>query len=455
MVPLTPVEAALFKAYDIRGAAPDPLSPALAFRVGRAFAERLGGGRIGVTLDMRPTSPALARAFAGGLAAGGAEVVDYGMLPTDAMWFAVRHDRLDGGAVITASHNPPGDNGIKLVERDAAPVFAEHGLPEVRRRVERIPPPGPGVLRRNIPGVKRRIAAEYRAFLESVVDCRRLPALRVVLDAGNGMGGPMAEQALAGVPARFFPMFFEPDGSFPNRGPNPLDPANRNRLAARVREEGADFGVLWDGDADRCAFVDDRGVYVPADFTTALLAPAVIAREPGAKIVFDLRSSRAVPEAVTRAGGTPCPERVGYGYLKRRMRREDAPFGGELSGHFFFRATGYSDNALLPILRMMERIRDAGRPLSELAGALRRRYFPVDELSIAVRNAAGALDTVRAAFPEGACRRLDGLTMDFPDWRFTLRPSNTEPVLRLTVEAYRPGIAEARRDRIAALLEDA
>ena len=455
MAGLTPAESALFKAYDIRGAAPEPLSPPLAWRIGRAFAEQLGGGSIGLARDMRSTSPALAAAFAAGLGIGRAEVINYGMLPSDAMWFAVRHHRLDGGAVITASHNPPGDNGIKLVERDAAPLFAETGLPELRRRTARIAPPERGDLQRQAAPAKRGIADEYRAFLEGVVDFRRLPPLRVVLDAGNGMGGVMAEQVFPRVPGQFIPMFFEPDGSFPNRGPNPLDPANRRLLTARILEERADFGVLWDGDGDRCGLVDDRGGYLPADFTTALLAPQAIAREPGAKIVFDVRSSRAVPEAITRAGGTPCPERVGHTYLKRRMRQEDAPFGGELSGHFFFRETAYADNALLPILRMMERIGDAGRPLSELAGTLRSRYFPVDEMSLAVRDAAAALATVEEAFPGGECTRLDGLTTDFPDWRFTLRPSNTEPVLRLTVEAYRPGLAERRRDEIAALLRNA
>ena len=450
---LTPAESALFKAYDIRGPAPEPLSPVLAFRIGRAFAEHLGGGRIGIARDMRTTSPALAAAFSGGLRAAGAEVLDYGRLPTDAMWFAVLHDRLDGGAAITASHNPASDNGIKLVREDATPVFVEDGLPAVRARAAGVPPPARGSLPRAVSGETRSITGEYRGFLEGAVDFRSLPPLRVVLDAGNGMGGVMAKEVFAGLPGEWLPMHFEPDGSFPNHGPNPLDPANRIQVVRRVREERADFGVLWDGDADRCAFVDDRGGYVPADFTTALLAPAEIAREPGARIAFDLRSSRAVPDAILRAGGAPCPERVGHAYLKRRMRQEDARFGGELSGHFFFRAAGYSDNALLPVLKMMERIGDAERPLSELAGELRRHYFTVDEVSVAVPDNEAALEAVREAFQDGGVNRMDGLAMDFRDWRFTLRPSNTEPVLRLTVEAYRPCLAERRRDEIAALLD--
>ncbi len=455
MAMLTAAESQVFKAYDVRGAAPDPLSPALAWRVGRAFADQLGGGRIGLARDMRTTSPALAAAFAGGLREGKAEVLDYGLLPTDAMWFAVRRHRLDGGAVVTASHNPAGDNGIKMVGRDAAPVFAETGLPDVHRRASRIDPPAEGALPRRIVGAQRDIAAEYRAFFESVVEIPKLPALTVVLDAGNGMGGVMAEQVFASVPGRLIPMNYAPDGTFPNRGPNPMDPANRTALIARIRRERADFGVLWDGDADRCAFVDDQGGFLPADFTTALLAPQEIAREPGARIVFDLRSSRAVPEAVRSAGGVPCAERVGHAYLKRRMRQEDARFGGELSGHFFFRAAGYADNALLPVLLMMERIRDSGLALAELAAPLRSRYFTVDELSLRVRDSDGALETVRAAFPGGTCESGDGITVDFPDWRFTLRPSNTEPVLRLTVEAFISGLAERRRDEIAAILRTA
>ena len=452
---LTAGEAGLFKAYDIRGAAPTPLSPALAWRVGRAFATWLGGGRIGMARDARLTSPALARGFAAGLQVPGVEILDYGMLPTDAMWFAVRRDSLDGGAVITASHNPPGDNGIKLVERDAAPVFHENGLPEVRRLAGEFTdppldfPPGPA------PRPPLEIASDYRAFLDSVVSFRSLPALRVVLDAGNGMGGLMAAEVFSRVPGQFLAVQFRPDGSFPNRGANPLDPKNRQPLVRRVREEGADFGVLWDGDADRCVFVDDQGFHIPGDFATALLARAEIAKEPGARIVFDLRSSRAVADTVTEAGGIPCADRVGHAYLKRRMRQEDARFGGELSGHFFFRTAGYADNALLPILLMIERIRDSGRSLSELAGELRRRYFTVDEESRVVPDQAIAFNMVRAAFPGGKVNTLDGLAMDFPEWRFTLRPSNTEPVMRLTLEAYRAGLAERRRDELLSLLDQA
>lgn len=450
---LNAAEAGLFKAYDIRGAAPEPLSPPLAWRVGRAFATWLGGGRIGMARDARLTSPALAGAFAAGLEAPNVEVVNYGLLPTDAMWFAVRHDRLDAGAVITASHNPPGDNGIKLVERDAAPVFEENGLPEVRRLTDEVADPPADLPEIPRAGLPRDIAADYRAFLETVVDFRSLPALRVVLDAGHGMGGVMAAEVFSTVPGEFLAVEFRPDGAFPSRGANPLDPRNREPLSRRVLEEGADFGVLWDGDADRCVFVDDRGLHIPGDFTTALLAPPEIAKEPGTPIVFDLRSSRAVPDAVTRAGGRPRAGRVGHAYLKRRMRQEDARFGGELSGHFFFRAAGYADNALLPILLMIERIRDSGRPLSELADGLRRRYFTVDEESRVVPDPRAAFDLVRESFPGGKVNTLDGLTMDFPDWRFTLRPSNTEPVMRLTLEAYREGLAETRRDELLSLLE--
>ena len=449
---LTRAEAALFKAYDIRGAAPRPLSPALAFRVGRAFAERRRGGRVGIGRDMRLTSPALAAAFAAGLRSGGASVTNFGLLPTDAMWFAVRAEGLDGGAMITASHNPPGDNGIKLVERDATPVFEENGLPAVRRSTSRIAPPAAALPNFLDDTGQRDISAEYRAFLHQAAPVGSLPPLRVVLDAGNGMGGRMAEKVLAGIPGDFIPMFFERDGSFPNHGGNPLDPANRRQLIRRVLAEKADFGVLWDGDADRCAFVDDRGMFVPGDFTTALLAPREIAHAPGAAIVFDLRSSRAVPEAVERAGGRPCPNRVGHAFMKQRMRKERAVFGGELSGHFYFRAAGYADNALLPILRVIERIGSTGRTLSELAEPLRRRYFNLDETSIRVSHAGKSVEAVRKAFPGGSVSRLDGLTVDFPDWRFTLRPSHTEPVLRLTVEGFRKGRAERGRERILEVL---
>ena len=454
MAGLTAAEAALFKAYDIRGRSPEPLGPELAYRVGRAFAETVGGGRIGLARDMRRTSPALAAAFAEGLTRSGAELVHYGLLATDAMWFAVRRDRLDGGAVVTASHNPPGDNGIKLVERDAAPVFAENRLPEVARRTAALPPPPPDEPLPTDPDLHpaRDLREDYLDFLVREVEGRSLPPLRVVLDAGNGMGGLAARGLFARIPGEFVPMDFEPDGSFPNRGGNPLAPANRAGLAARVREERADFGVLWDGDADRCAFVDGRGGFVPGDFATALLAPQEIAAEPGAAVAYDYRSSRAVEDAIRAAGGKGAPGRVGHAYMKRTMRAADARFGGELSGHFYFRAAGYADNALLPILRLIERVGSAGRSLADLADDLRRRYFALDEVSLAASDPAAALARAREAFPGGRANTEDGLTLDFPDWRFTLRPSNTEPVLRLTVEAYREGLAESRRDEIIALV---
>ena len=454
MTGLGAAEAALFKAYDLRGPAPRPLTPELAFRVGRAFAGMLDGGRrLGLARDMRRTSPALAAAFAAGAEAGGAEVVFYGLLATDALWFAVRRDRLDGGAVVTASHNPPGDNGIKLVERDAAPVFAENRLPEVRRRTAAVPGPT-----RALPAAPtlpvRDILPDYLDFLLHEIEGRRLPPLRVVLDAGNGMGGLAAEALFARIPGEFRPMDFEPDGDFPNRGGNPLDPANRVGLAERVRAEKADFGVLWDGDADRCAFVDGAGRFLAGDFTTALLAPAEIEAEPGAAVVYDRRSSRAVPDAIRQAGGRPAPGRVGHAYMKRKMRDEDARFGGELSGHFYFRAAGYADNALLPILRLIERLGTTGRSLAELADDLRQRYHTLDEKSIAVADTEAALDRVREAFPGGDTDLEDGLTTDFRDWRFTLRPSNTEPVLRLTVEAFRPGLVERREAEILSALRE-
>ncbi len=448
---LTPSQAALFKAYDIRGRSPEPLSASLSGRIGEAFARWLGGGTVGIGRDMRKTSPELTREFASGLARGGASVVDYGMLPTDAMWFAVRSDGLAGGAMITASHNPPEDNGIKLVGRDAAPVFAERGLPQIRDLLEATP-----ALTSSERGAIRRrdITADYLDFLLGEIRLRNFPALRVVLDAGNGMGGLMAAPLFRKLPGAWIPLHFEPDGSFPNHGGNPLDPENRKQLVEWVRSENADLGVLWDGDADRCAFVDDQGIFLPGDFTTAILAPREIEAHPGGAVVFDLRSSRAVPEAIRTAGGRPCPNRVGHAFMKQRMRDERACFGGELSGHFYFPSSGYADNALLPVLRMVERIGVAGRPLSELAGELRRRYFTLDETSIAVASPKEALERVRRAFPEARVDRTDGLTMDLPDWRFTLRPSNTEPVLRLTLEAFGPGIAEGCRSAILEILKE-
>lgn len=454
MTDLTATEAALFKGNDIRGPAPRPLTPELAFRVGRAFAGMLDGDRLGLARDMRTTSPALAAAFAAGAAAGGAQVIWYGLLASDAMWFAVRQDGLDGGAMITASHNPLTDNGIKLVERGASPIFADNRLPEVRRRTAATPRPPAAELPPKPTLPVREIRPEYLDFLMSQIEGRRLPPLRVVLDAGNGMGGLVAAPLFARVPGAFLQMDFEPDGASPSRGGNPLDPANRVGLAERVRSEKADFGVLWDADADRCAFVDGAGGFVPGDFTTAILAPAEIAAEPGAAVVYDRRSSRAVPDAIERAGGRPVLGRVGHAYMKRKMRDADARFGGELSAHYYFRAAGYADNALLPILRLIERLGSAGRSLRELADDLRQRYHTLDEKSVSVPDTDAALARVREAFPGGEAHREDGLSVDFADWRFTLRPSNTEPVLRLTVEAWQAGLVERREAAILSVLRE-
>jgi phosphomannomutase len=444
----------VFKAYDVRGVYPTELDEEGAYAIGRAYVERFEPSRIAVGRDMRLSSPAMARAVIGGASEAGSDVLDLGLVGTEMLYFAVGELELDGGIAVTASHNPKEYTGMKIVREGALPVGGESGLLEIRDRAlsDRSGGQTPGPVRRG------QVHEEdiWPAFVDRVlsfVDGEAVRPLRVVIDAANGMAGAMLPPVLERLPIDAVCCYFEPDGSFPNHEPNPLLPENREFIVARVMEEGADFGVAFDGDADRCFFVDDLGEFVPGDFVTALLAEAVLEKEPGAKIIYDVRASWAVPETIERAGGVPLVNRVGHAFIKHRMREEGAAFGGEISGHYYFREFSQADSGVVPFLLMLELVSKKEAKLSEILRPFRDRYFLTGELNTPVADTPGTLERLEERFgSEGAVSQLDGLSVDAEDWHMNVRPSNTEPLLRLNLEARTPELMEKKRDEVLAVV---
>ena len=450
----------MFKAYDVRGVYPTELDEEGAYAIGRAYVDQFGPERIAVGWDMRRSSPAMADALIEGAAEGGSDVLDLGLVGTEMLYFAVGELELDGGIAVTASHNPKEYTGMKIVRAGALPVGGESGLLDIRDASlsnmsvwKRGQTPGP---------VRRGQVREenvWPAFIERVlsfVDVSAIRPLRVVIDAANGMAGAMLPPVLEHLPIEAVPFFFEPDGSFPNHEPNPLLPENREFIVAKVTEENADVGAAFDGDADRCFFVDDTGEFVPGDFVAALLAESVLEKEPGAKIIYDVRASWAVPETIERAGGVPLVNRVGHAFIKHRMREEEAAFAGEVSAHYYFREFSQADSGVVPFLLMLELISKKGRKLSEILKPYRERFFLTGELNAPVADIPATLVQLEERFgSEGEVSHLDGLSVDAEDWHMNVRPSNTEPLLRLNLEARTPELMERKRDDVLAVIRNA
>jgi phosphomannomutase len=443
----------VFKAYDVRGIYPDELDEAGARAIGRAYVEEFGPQRMAVGHDMRLSSPAMSEAVIGGAAEAGADVLDLGLVGTEMAYIAVGDLELDGGIMVTASHNPKEYTGMKIVRRGALPVGGDSGLLDIRTRATAASDTPGG----QAPGhvEKYDVWPAYVERVLSFVDVEAIKPLRVVIDAANGMGGMMLEPVLERLPVDAVRCFFEPDGTFPNHEPNPLLPENREFIVAKTLEESADLGVAFDGDADRCFFVDDSGEFVPGDFVTALLAESILAREPGGKVIYDLRASWAVPETVERAGGIPLMNRVGHAFIKHRMREEDAVFGGEVSGHYYFRDFSQADSGVVPFLLMLEYISKQGRKLSEILRPYRDRYFITGELNTPVQDVAQKLQELEERFGrEGRVTHLDGVSIDADDWHMNVRPSNTEPLLRLNLEARSQELMERKRDEVLEVIRN-
>jgi phosphomannomutase len=440
----------VFKAYDVRGIYPDELDEEGAYAIGRAYVQQFEPRRIAVGRDMRLSSPQIAASVIRGAADEGAEVLDLGLVGTEMVYFAVGELGLDGGIAVTASHNPKEYTGMKIVRRGALPVGGESGLLDVRDKAL-------AVTDRKGGGDERLKKVDiWPAYVDRVlsfIDVSALAPLKVVIDAANGMAGAMLPPVLEHLSIEAVTCFFDPDGSFPNHEPNPLLPENREFIVSKTLEEGADLGVAFDGDADRCFFVDDSGEFVPGDFATALLAESVLEKEPGAKIIYDVRASWAVPETIQAAGGVPLINRVGHAYIKHRMRKDDAAFGGEVSGHYYFRGFSQADSGVVPFLLMLELISKKGRKLSEILEPFRSRYFITGELNTPVADVAVKLQELKERYAaEGTISHLDGISVDGGDWHFNVRPSNTEPLLRLNLEARSKELMERKRDEVLQLI---
>jgi phosphomannomutase len=447
------LDAKVFKAYDVRGVHPTELDEDGAYAIGRAYVEQFEPRTVAVGRDMRLSAPAMAAATMDGAADGGADVLDLGLVGTEMVYYAVGERGLDGGICVTASHNPPEYTGMKIVRRGALPVGGDSGLTDVRDRA--LAGFGP-VARRG----KIRPLDVWPGFVDKVlsfVESDAIRPLKVVIDAANGMAGAMLPPVLERLPqVDAVRCYFEPDGSFPNHEPNPLLAENREFIVRTTREEGADLGVAYDGDADRCFFVDDTGEFVPGDFATALLAGLMLEKAPGGKVIYDVRASWAVPRTIEAAGGTPLVNRVGHAFIKHRMREEDAVFAGEVSAHYYFRDFSQADTGVVPFLLMLELISRRGSRLSEILAPFRAQYFLTGEINTPVADVPLKLRELREHFGAqgGRLGDLDGVSVDFDDWHFNVRPSNTEPLLRLNLEALSEERMAEKRDEVLAVIRD-
>ena len=440
----------IFKAYDIRGIVPDELDEQVAESVGAAFARLTGAPSVVTVHDMRTSSRPLAEAFAQGAAAQGADVIEGGLGSTDMLYYASGSLGMPG-AMITASHNPAKYNGIKLCREGARPVGADTGLTQLRDAAAGGLPPShgtPGVI------VQRDLLSGYASHLRKLVDLSAIRPLTVAVDAGNGMAGHTVPKVFEGLPLTVVPLYFELDGTFPNHEANPIEPANLRDLQRAVIDSGADIGLAFDGDADRCFVVDERGHLVSPSVLTALIAVRELAREPGATVIHNLITSRAVPEIITEHGGTPVRTRVGHSFIKARMAETGAVFGGEHSGHFYFRDFWYADSGMLAALHVLAALGEQDAPLSAILADY-GRYVATGEINSEVADQAAATARVRAEFagrPGVTADELDGLTITGEDWWFNLRPSNTEPLLRLNLEAADEDTMLRLRDEVLGIV---
>jgi phosphomannomutase len=437
----------IFKAYDIRGAYPDELNEDVARSIGSAFASFVEGTAVVLGRDCRLSSPALAEAFADGVTRIGTDVADIGLATTDMLYFA--SGRLDlPGAMFTASHNPPHDNGIKLCRAAAAPIGEDSGLVRIRELVE-----GGAELGGETPGRVRRedFLGSYVDHVLSFIDPDRMEPLSVVADAANGMAGLILEPIFERLPAKLVGLYLDLDGTFPNHPADPIQPQNQEDLKRAVLEHGADVGLAFDGDADRVFLVDEHAGGVSGSLVTALVAEAILEREPGATILHNAICSWVVPEVIRERGGTSVRTRVGHSFIKGVMAETGAAFGGEHSGHYYFRDHYRADSGMIAALIVLDRLSASGAPLSELLAPY-RRYHASGEINSQVEDQEGTIEKVAAAYADGRDDHLDGLTVEYDDWWFNVRPSNTEPLLRLNVEARAAELLEEKTKEVLAVI---
>jgi phosphomannomutase len=447
------VNLTAFKAYDIRGRIPDELNEEISYAIGRAYAELYKPARVAVGRDVRLTSASFCAALTRGLCDGGADVLDIGLCGTEEIYFAAFHEEVDGGVVVTASHNPLDYNGMKLVRQGARPISGDSGLNDIRDRVGKgqfVPAPRHGTV------TAKTDKNAYIAHLLSYVADVTLPPLKVVVNAGNGCAGPIIDLLQEHLPVEFIKIHHQPDGTFPHGIPNPLLPENRAATADAVRLHGADLGIAWDGDFDRCFFFDERGEFIEGYYIVGLLATALLARHPGARIIHDPRLTWNTIAMVQAVGGTPVMSKTGHAFIKERMRAEDAVYGGEMSAHHYFRDFAYCDSGMIPWLLVLAIMGRTGKRLSQLVEE-RIAFFPASgEINRILTDPQGAIARIEARYASSALHldRTDGLSLEFADWRFNLRSSNTEPVLRLNVESRGDVVLmEAKTAELLALID--
>ena len=447
------VNTSIFKAYDVRGTYPDELNESVFHDIGRAFVTYVKARRIGLGRDMRLSSPSLTAAFLDGARTQGADIVDFGLIGTDMLYYGVASADLDGGAQITASHNPKQYNGAKLVRQGAFPLSGDAGISDIREMLVRNAIPPPDRARGNVTAVD--ILPGYVEHVMAFIEPSLIVPFKVVLDAGNGVAGIMAPPLFDRLPCRTTRLCFEVDGTFPNHEANPLIEQNRAHIVDRVLTERADIGIAWDGDADRCFFIDDAGEFISGDFVTALLAEAFLLKHSNATIIYDLRASYAVKDTVAKYGGRALMNRVGHAFFKRRMREEGAIFGGEVTGHYYFRENFYADNGFIPALLMLELMSKKGQSLHDLLEPLRERYFISGEINTTVASMDAVqtkLDIIADRYRDGHVYTMDGVSVEYPDWHFNVRPSNTEPLLRLNLEGRTFERMEEKRGEVLELI---
>jgi len=447
------INPGIFKAYDIRGLYPSELNEEIARQIGRGYAAYLQPKVVGVSRDMRVSSPSIAAAFIDGVVMQGVDVVDYGMLGTDQLYFAVVEDGLDGGAQVTASHNPGEYNGVKMVRSGALPLSGDAGIGDIRDMLaaDRLPSPArtPGTV------VSRDVLPRYVDKVMSFIDPAAIKPFTVVLDAGSGMAGLVAPRLFERLPCKVTSLCFEIDGTFPNHEANPLLEENRQDITAEVIRQKADIGIAWDGDADRCFFIDGSGEFISGDFVTALLAEAFLLKHPGSTVIYDLRASHAVRDTAARYGGKALMNRVGHAFIKQRMRQEDGIFAGEVTGHYYFRDFYYADNGFIPALLILELMSKKNQSLRDLLAPYRERYFISGEINTKLASmdeVPTKLAAIEARYRDAQLARMDGISVDYSDWHFNVRASNTEPLLRLNLEAATPELMEKRRDEVLQII---
>jgi phosphomannomutase len=447
----------IFKAYDIRGVYGLDIDDEVAELIGRAFVQVISELeskpaselRLGLGHDMRLTAPELAARYRAGMCSEGATVLDAGLVGTEMLYYLVGSRELDGGLMCTASHNPKAYTGAKLVRRGAVALSGDAGIGELRARIES----GLGAAPGRGSAEEIDVYDEFRDAVLKFIDPPKVRPLRVVVDGGNGMAGPMVGPVLRKLGLELVECYWQPDGSFPDHEPNPLLPENREFIMREVVEKQADLGIAWDGDADRCFFIDELGNFVDGDFLTALMSESMLHREPGATILYDVRASRAVADTVQRLGGRALMNRVGHAFFKTRMREEDAAFGGEVSGHYYFRDFYCADSGSIPALLILEQLSERGARMSELLEPYRSRYFISGEINSQVADQHAKLEEIAERYADARLQRFDGLSVDYDDWHFNVRPSNTEPLLRLCLESLvSVEDMERRRDEVLGVI---